>query len=413
MLSPLFTAKGRRSTCRGRSASSMRVGTVESWTTGWAIQPRGSAITRARRASSSSRVARGPMTMPLPPEPSTGLTTSSSSRSSTSSRAVVLLEPPGVDVGDDRVLAQVVADQVGHVGVDQLVVGDAVADGVGQGDPARPDGVDQPGHAEHRVAAEEDRVEEVVVEAAVDDVDAAQPGGRAHVDLAAPALQVAALHELDAHGPGEQGVLEVGRVVDPRGEHDDVRVVGDRRGLAQRLQQPRGVVRDRADALVGERVGQRGDHRGAVRHHVRDAARHPEVVLEHPDVALGRTDQVDPRHVDADAVGRADAPDHPVEVRRGGDQLARDDAVADDLGVGVDVVEERLHRPHPLGDAGLDRVPLGGRDHPRHEVQRERSLDAADVEGHPGLRVVAGQRLGDALELGRASTAAASRSTAR
>ena len=41
-------------------------------------------------------------------------------------------EPPGVDVAQDRLLAQVVADQVGHVGVDELVVRDAVADGVGE-----------------------------------------------------------------------------------------------------------------------------------------------------------------------------------------------------------------------------------------------------------------------------------------
>ena len=85
--SPLFTANGRRSTCRGSSPEPIRVGTVESCTSGWAIQPRGSASTRARSASSSSAVATGPITMPLPPEPSTGLTTSSANRSITSSRA--------------------------------------------------------------------------------------------------------------------------------------------------------------------------------------------------------------------------------------------------------------------------------------------------------------------------------------
>ena len=42
-----------------------------------------------------------------------------------------LVEPPGVDVAQDRVLAEVVADQLGQVGVDELVVGDAVADRVG------------------------------------------------------------------------------------------------------------------------------------------------------------------------------------------------------------------------------------------------------------------------------------------
>src|SRR5699024_9348334 len=85
--SPSLTAKGRRSTCRGRSPPSMRVGTVDSCTTGCAIQPRGSCSNFARRESSSSPVASGPMTRPLPPDPSTGLTTISSSRPSTSCSA--------------------------------------------------------------------------------------------------------------------------------------------------------------------------------------------------------------------------------------------------------------------------------------------------------------------------------------
>ncbi len=41
--SPSLTANGRRSTWRGASLPSTKVGTVESCTTGWAIQPRGSA----------------------------------------------------------------------------------------------------------------------------------------------------------------------------------------------------------------------------------------------------------------------------------------------------------------------------------------------------------------------------------
>ena len=104
---------------------------------------RGSSSTLARSSSSSARWRRGPITMPLPPEPSTGLSTSSSSRSSTSSRASGVAHPPGVDVAEHRLLGEVVADQVGHVGVDELVVGDAVADRVGEGDVAGPGRVDQ------------------------------------------------------------------------------------------------------------------------------------------------------------------------------------------------------------------------------------------------------------------------------
>ena len=68
----------------------------------------------------------------------------------------------------------------------------------------------RPATPEHRVAAEVHRVEELVVDPPVDDVDRAVARGRAHPHLAADADQVTALDELDAHHPGQQGVLEVG-----------------------------------------------------------------------------------------------------------------------------------------------------------------------------------------------------------
>jgi hypothetical protein len=70
------------------------------------------------------------------------------------------------------------------------------------------------------------RIEELVVDPAVDDVDALLAVRRPHADLVAGAHQVAALDQLDAHLPGQQGVLEVGGVVDARGEDDD-RGLGD------------------------------------------------------------------------------------------------------------------------------------------------------------------------------------------
>ena len=150
---------------------------------------------------------------------------------------LVLLQPPRVHVVDDRLRAQVVADQVGDVGVEQLVVGDPVAHRVGQGHTAVADRVDQAGDAEHGVAAEVHRIDEVVVDPPIDHVDPLRSRGGAHEDPAPPALQIAAFDQLDAHGSGEQGVLEVGRVVDPGGEHDHGRVVdAGRRGLAERPQ---------------------------------------------------------------------------------------------------------------------------------------------------------------------------------
>ena len=82
----------------------------------------------------------------------------------------------------DRLLAEVEADHVGHVRVDRLVVGDAGADRVGERHAAGAVGREEPRHAEHRIGAERARVEEVVVDAPVDHVHALRAAGRAHVD---------------------------------------------------------------------------------------------------------------------------------------------------------------------------------------------------------------------------------------
>ena len=143
-----------------------------------------------------------------------------------------LAHPPGVDVAEHRLLGEVVADDVGQVGVDELVVGDPVADRVGERDVAGPGGVDQPRGAEHRVGPEVHRVEELVVDPAVDHVHRLEALGGPHHHPAAAALEVAALDQLDAHRAGQQRVLEVGAVVDARGQYDDGRVgdAGRRRG---------------------------------------------------------------------------------------------------------------------------------------------------------------------------------------
>ena len=74
----------------------------------------------------------------------------------------------------------------------------------------------RPATPSSRVGAEAERIEEVVVDAAVDHVDALQAVRRLHVDDVVLDHQVAALDQLDAHLLGQEGVLEVGRVVDAR-----------------------------------------------------------------------------------------------------------------------------------------------------------------------------------------------------
>ena len=75
-------------------------------------------------------------------------------------------------------------------------------------------------------------------------------------------------------------------------------------------------------------------------------------------------------------------------------------AVADDLGVAVDVGEEHLQRLDALHDAALQLRPLRRADHPGHDVERERPLLARERERDALVDVGAVQRLGAHLEVG-------------
>jgi hypothetical protein len=75
-------------------------------------------------------------------------------------------------VREQRLLVEVEPDHRGHVRVDRLVVGDARADGVRKRHVARAVGVQETRDAERAVRPEGERVEVVVVDASVDDVDA-------------------------------------------------------------------------------------------------------------------------------------------------------------------------------------------------------------------------------------------------
>ena len=253
----------------------------------------------------------------------------------------------------------------------------------------------RPGTAEQRLLPEMHRVQELVVDPPVDHVHRLEPGGGPHHHPTGPADQVAALDQLDAHHPGQQGMLEVGGVVDTGGQHHHPRVTHPgRRGRAQRGQQPPRVAVHRTDPVVGEHLGQRAGHRPAVGHHVGDPGRHPDVVLEHPEVALGVPDQVDARDVHPNAVDRLDVRHLAQEVRAGGHHVPGHDAVGEKFAGVVDVVEERFQGPDPLLDAGLHLLPGVRVDQPGHDVQRERPLDAADREGDALVEVGRGQEVG-------------------
>lgn len=80
------------------------------------------------------------------------------------------LGPECFDIGENRVLREVVADHLGDEGVDPLVVGDPGSDAVGERDVSGAIGVYESGNPEDAVVPESERIEEVIVDPAVNDV---------------------------------------------------------------------------------------------------------------------------------------------------------------------------------------------------------------------------------------------------
>src|ERR1700676_113712 len=181
-------------------------------------------------------------------------------------------EKVGFHVGDDGIFVEVIADDTWDVGVESLVVGEARAEGVGDGDVAGAIGVEQAGAAQNGVAAEDERLAKIVIDAPVDDIDALQAVSGAHVDDVVVGDEVAALDEIDTHLAGEVCVLEISGVEDARGKEDDVGLGPSLRSQrAQRGEQQLRILLDGAHAVAVEEVRECALHDPAIGEHVADA----------------------------------------------------------------------------------------------------------------------------------------------
>ena len=232
------TAAGRRDAARAGRRST--VGWVESVTSSWATNRVGRARDRRARPRRRPRARRaGRSTTPSPPKPPRGLTTSSARRRARA-RAPGLAEVEGRDRGQQRLLAEVEADHVLDVGVDELVVGDAGAERVDDAERARAQRLEQQLGRRSVSSA-------VLVGAPVDDVD----GRRGRARTRSPRTRGRGRAERHVERRASC-VLLVGGVGGAVGEqHDRARPSRVGRGGASAPQQ-RGERR-RAAAAVGRR----------------------------------------------------------------------------------------------------------------------------------------------------------------
>jgi hypothetical protein len=106
--------------------------------------------------------------------------------------------------------------------------------------------------------------------------------GAAHVDDVVLHDEIPPLDEVDAHLPGQEGVLEEGRVHRAGREQHHHRVFpADRRAVTERLAQQMGIVADGTDGIGREELGEDAVQEVAVLEDVGHPARDPTVVLQH------------------------------------------------------------------------------------------------------------------------------------
>jgi len=177
-------------------------------------------------------------------------------------------------------------------------------------------------------------------------------------------------------------VLEVGGVVRAGREQHHLRVLPAGRDLAERLQEPGAVVRDRPQPDAFQHVGEGAHHHVPVLDHVADAGRRARVVFQHHEAARRVADDIDAANVDVGAVRQVDAAHDRLEVGVAEDQFRRDHSVGEDLLVVVDVVQQVVQRGDPLPDPGLDGRPIGRGQHTRDAIEGQHSVRRVALRIH-------------------------------
>ena len=249
--------------------------------------------------------------------------------------------------------------------------------------PPDPVGVDQPGHPDQRVGAAVERVDEVVVDAPVDDMHRLQAPRGAHEHAILVHHQITAFHQLHAHLLGQIQMLEVGGVEDPGREQDHGRAVAPSRlQPLQVLQQLVDQHLDRAHRVALEELGKRAPQHLAAGQDVRHAGRRAQVVLQDQILTVLVADEVDPGDVGPDPAWRLEPQELAPEPGAGEHDLGRDHPLPQDALLAVHVVEKCVECPGPLLEASLQPPPARRVDDAGDGIEREQLLDPMVAVAH-------------------------------
>ncbi len=272
------------------------------------------------------------------------------------------------------------ARQEGHEGG---ALQQTAAEGIRHRDVPRAQGTDEPGHAEHGVVPQFQRVAKIVVHAAKDDVHRFQAAKGFQKNAVIAHREVLPLHERVAEVPGEIRLLEIRFVVRAGRQHHHAGIVrAARRQAGQRIldfAEPRGEALHAAIAESFEQIP-RSDE--AVRQRVAGARGDLRAVRHHPPLAIRRARQIGGVEMEVGAVHRADAVLGSQKIRLGEQQGRRQPARTDEILRAVAVGEDAIEERGTLDKGALQLGPLPFPDDKGNRIEIPRALNAPRVAIH-------------------------------
>ena len=252
---------------------------------------------------------------------------------------LLIRQQVSLHVLQDRLLRQVVLDNVRHIRIQRLVVRHSCPKRIRQRHVACAVRIEQPRHPQNRISAKRQWIDKVVIYSPVDHVHPPQTARRTHVDDVVMRHQIAPLNQLDAHLPRQVSMFVISGIEHSRRQQHDIRFRSPFRcKRPQCSQQQLRILLDRPYVVAAKQLRKDPLHHPPVRQHVAHAARHPQIVFEHHKLAVLHPDQVRPANRDVH-VSRHLQPNHlPPEVLAAIHHITRHHAFFEDPPLVIDVL---------------------------------------------------------------------------
>src|SRR5262249_34400362 len=181
----------------------------------------------------------------------------------------------------------------------------------------------------------------IVVDAPVDDIDSLQAVRRPHVHAVVVHYQVAPLNQLDTHALGEEGVLEISRIIDAgTKQHHGGIESARRRDVLEYGEQGGRVVVGGAHVVRLEQQRKDALEHLPVMQHVADPGRSAGVVLQDEIASVPVADEIGAADVDVDVARYGGTHELAAEECPFIDETWIEDAIAEDQLIVINVLEK-------------------------------------------------------------------------